>query len=154
MNYFSADRAACYGAGKVFTCVGQTSLGHGMRLKFCKMAPTERVASLLVLRKLCSTFFYIVTLLAQEILSVIKYSREELLDIRATSTYQHYDQEYDFPEADPLFAPPPRALDLIPEADPKQCHRRRGRRSDLLVRFRMRAHTHCFRIYYSPMCSL
>ena len=43
------------------------------------------------------------------------------------STYQHYD---------PLFGPPPRTLDLVPEADPKQRHRRRGRRSGLLVRLR------------------
>jgi hypothetical protein len=73
------------------------------------------------------------TLLPQEILSLITYSREELLNIRATSTYQHYDQEYDFPEADPLFGPPPRTMDLIPEADQKQ---RRRRRSSLLVRLR------------------
>ena len=87
--------------------------------------------------------FYVLflTLLAQKILSVITYSREELLDIRVTSTYQHYDQEYNFPEADPLFGPPPRALYLIPETEQKQrCRRRRGRRSGLLVRLRMRAH--------------
>ena len=42
------------------------------------------------------------TLLPQEILSLITYSREELLDIGATSIYQHYDQEHDFPEADLL----------------------------------------------------
>jgi hypothetical protein len=45
------------------------------------------------------------------------YSREELLDIRATSTYQHYDQEYDFPEADPLFGLPPRTMDRSPAAE-------------------------------------
>ena len=60
------------------------------------------------------------TLLGQKMLSIITYSREQLLDIRAMSTYQHYDQEYDFPKEDPLFAPPPTTLDLIPEADPKQ----------------------------------
>jgi hypothetical protein len=63
------------------------------------------VASLLVLRKLCSILFLCVlflTLLAQKILSVITHSREELLDISAPSIYQHYDQEYDFPEVDPL----------------------------------------------------
>ena len=50
-------------------------------------------------------FFYVLflTLLTQVILGFITYSREELLDIIATSTHQHYDQEYDFPEADPLF---------------------------------------------------
>ena len=79
-------------------------------------------------------------LLAQKILSVFTYSREELLDIRAMSTYQHYDQEYDFPKVDPLFAPPPRAFDLIPDVDPKQRRRGRGRRSGLLVRLRRRAH--------------
>ena len=53
------------------------------------------------------------------------------------SIYQHFDQEYDFPEADRLFGPPPWTLDLIPEADPKQRHRRRrGRRSGLPVRLR------------------
>ena len=30
--------------------------------------------------------------------------------------YQYYDQEYDFPESDPLFVPP-RAMELISEAD-------------------------------------
>ena len=58
------------------------------------------------------------------------------MDIRATPTYQHYDQEYDFHEADPLFGPPPRTMDRIPVGDPKQRHRRRGRRSSLLVRLR------------------
>ena len=49
--------------------------------------------------------FYVLflTLLAQNILSIITYSREKLLDIRATSTYQHYKQEYVVVEADPLF---------------------------------------------------
>jgi hypothetical protein len=46
--------------------------------------------------------------------------------------YQHYDQEYDFPESDPLFVPP-RAIELIPETDPKHCRHRRGTRSVLLV---------------------
>jgi hypothetical protein len=73
------------------------------------------------------------TLLAQKILSVITYSREELLDIKAMSTYQHYDQEYVFPKANPLFGSPPWTWDLIPEADPKH---RRGRPSGLLVRLR------------------
>ena len=72
-------------------------------------------------------------MLALKILSVIAYSREDLLNIRATSTYQHYNQEYNFPEADPL-SEPPRAFELIPEADPKQS-RRRG----LLVRLQRRA---------------
>ena len=63
----------------------------------------------------------------------------KLLDLRAKSTYQHYDQEYDFPEADPLFGPPPRTMDLIPEAVPSQRSHRRGRRSGLLVRLRRRA---------------
>ena len=43
-------------------------------------------------------------------------------------------------EVDPLFAPPPRAFDLIPEADQKQRCRRRGRWGGLLVRLRRRAH--------------
>ena len=72
--------------------------------------------------------------------SFITYSREELLDIRATSTHQHYYQEYDFPEADPLFGPPPRTMDRFPAGDPKQRCSRRGRRSDLLVRLCRRAH--------------
>ena len=62
------------------------------------------------------------------------------MDIRATSTYQHYDQEYDFPEADLLFGPPPRTMDWIGAGDPKQWCRRRGRRRGLLVRLRRRAH--------------
>ena len=45
-----------------------------------------------------------------------------------TSTYQRYDQEYNFPEANPL-SEPPKAIELIPEADPKQRRRRRGRPS-------------------------
>ena len=65
---------------------------------------------------------------------LITYSQEELLDRRAMATYQHYDQEYNFPEVDPLFGPPPRTMDLIPEADPKQRRRRRGRWSGLIVR--------------------
>uniref|UniRef100_A0AAZ3NQE4 Tetraspanin 31 n=1 Tax=Oncorhynchus tshawytscha TaxID=74940 RepID=A0AAZ3NQE4_ONCTS len=76
----------------------------------------------------------------QVILGFITYSRVEQLDIRATSTHQHYDQEYDFPEADPLFGLPPRTIDWIPASDPKQRRRRRGRRSGLLVRLRIRAH--------------
>ena len=80
-------------------------------------------------------------MLAQKISSVITYRREEQLDIKATSTYQHHDREYDFPEAVPLFGPPPWTWDLIPEADTKQHgRRRRGRRSGLLVRLRRRAH--------------
>ena len=61
------------------------------------------------------------------------------MDIRATSTFQHYDQEYDLPEADPL-SEPPRAFELIPKADPKQRRRRRGRWSGLQVRLGRRAH--------------
>jgi hypothetical protein len=58
------------------------------------------------------------TLLAQKWFCVITYSREELLNIRAAVTHQHYqryDKEYDFPESDPLFAHT-RAIELIPEA--------------------------------------
>jgi hypothetical protein len=85
-------------------------------------------------------YVFLLTLLPQEIFCLITYSQEELLDIRATSTYQHYDQEYDFPKADPLLGPPHRTLDLISVADPRQqCHRR-GRRSGLLVRLCRRAH--------------
>jgi hypothetical protein len=80
---------------------------------------------------------YIVT---QGNLRFITYSREELLDIRSTSTHNHYDQEYDFPEADPLFSPPPRTMDGIPAGEPKQRRRKRGRRSCFLVRLRRRAH--------------
>ena len=107
------------------------------------MVPTERVTSLRDLRKLRSiSFLYtlFLTLLPQEILSLIIYSREELLDIRATSIYQHYHQEYDFPQTDPLFGPPPRTMDLIPVTDPKQRRRRIGRWSGLLVRLLGRAH--------------
>ena len=81
------------------------------------------VASLQVLRKLCSyLFFYVLflTLFAKKISSVIIYSQEELLDIKVTSNYQHYDQEYVFPKADPSFEPSPWTWDLIPEAGPKQ----------------------------------
>ena len=69
-------------------------------------APTEKAASLRVPRKLCRffCFFYVLflTLVPQVILGFITYSREELLNIRATSTHHQYDQEYDFPEADPV----------------------------------------------------
>jgi hypothetical protein len=55
---------------------------------------------------LCTICF---KLLAQEIISVITCSPEELLDIRAAVTHQnylHYDQEYCFPGADPLVTIP------------------------------------------------
>ena len=107
------------------------------------MVPTERVVSLLFLRKLWSIFCVLfLTLLAQQIVCVITYNWKELLDIRAAvihQHYQHYDQEYDFPKADPLFAPP-RAIKLIPEANPKQRWQKRGTRSSLLVWFRRRTH--------------
>ena len=64
------------------------------------MALTEMVASLRNIRKLCSIlFFYVLflTLLRQEILSLIIYNQEELFDIRTMPIYQRYDQEYDFP---------------------------------------------------------
>ena len=106
-------------------------------------APTEMAASLRVPRKLCSMFFFYVlylTLVPQVILGFITYSREELLDIRATSTHHHFDQEFDFPEADSLFCPPPRTMDRIPAGKPKQRRSKRGRRSGRLVRLRRRAH--------------
>ena len=89
-----------------------------------------------------TVFLYVlfITLIPQVIFGFITYSREELLDIRATSTHQHHDQEYDFPEADPLLSLPPRNMDLIPVGDPKQLWGRRGRRSGFLVRLRRRAH--------------
>ena len=52
----------------------------------------EMAASLQVLRKLSSIWvFYalLLTVLAQKTLSVITYSREELLDIKVRSTYHH-----------------------------------------------------------------
>lgn len=65
---------------------------------------------------------------SEKISNVITYSREKLLDIKVMSTYHHYDQEYVFPEADPLFGPPTWTFNLIPEANPKQRgRRRRGR---------------------------
>ena len=101
-------------------------------------------ASLRVPKKLCSIFhfFYVLflTTLPQKILGCITYSREELFDISTRSIHQHYDQEYDFPEADPLFGLPPRTMDQIPAGDPKQRSRRRGRRSGLRVRLRIQAH--------------
>ena len=60
--------------------------------------------------------------------------------IEYKSNFKHYDQEYDFPEADPLFRPPPRTIDRIPVGDLKQRRCRRGRQSGLLVRLRRRAH--------------
>jgi hypothetical protein len=42
----------------------------------------------------------------------------------AASTYQHFDQEYDFPEANPL-SELPRAFELISEDDPKQSHQKK-----------------------------
>ena len=61
------------------------------------------------------------------------------MDIRAAVTHQHYDQEYNFPELDPLFVPP-RAIELIPEVAPSRCRQSRGIRSGLLVRLRKQAH--------------
>jgi hypothetical protein len=49
-------------------------------------------------------------------------------------------QEYGFPEADPLFGPPPKTMDRIPVGDPKQRRCRRGRRSGHLFRLRRQAH--------------
>lgn len=60
-----------------------------------KMAPTDIAAMLVAL----VAVVLFLTLLAQKLFCVITYSREELLNIRETSTYQHnqhYDQEYDF----------------------------------------------------------
>ena len=79
-------------------------------------------------------------LVPQVILGFITYSREELLNISATSPHHHYDQEYDFPEADPVFCLPPRTMDQIPAGDPKQRCSKRGKRSGLLVRRRRQAH--------------
>ena len=79
-------------------------------------------------------------LVPQVILGFITYSLGELLNIRATSTHYHYDQEYAFPEADPVFFPPPRTMDRIPAGEPKQHRRKRGKRSSLLVRLRRQAH--------------
>ena len=62
------------------------------------------------------------------------------MDIRAAVTHQHYKQEYDFPEfVFPLFSPP-RAIELIPEAAPRRCPRRKDIQSGLLVRLRRWAH--------------
>ena len=61
-------------------------------------------------------------------------------------THQHYDQEYNFPESDPLFVPP-RAIELIPEADPKHLRWMRGTRRGLLVRLSRRT-------YHSPLLSI
>ena len=47
----------------------------------------------------------ILTLLVQEMFCVITYGWKDRLDIRAAVTHQHYDQEYYFPELDPLFVP-------------------------------------------------
>ena len=60
------------------------------------------------------------------------------MDIRATATYQHYNQEYDFPESDPLFVTL-RAIELIPEADLKHSWKI-SIQSGLVVRLRRRAH--------------
>jgi hypothetical protein len=109
------------------------------------MALPEMAALRLALKKLCSILFVYVlflTILAQELFCVITYSRKELLDIRAAVTHQnfkHYDQDYDFPGVDPLFALP-KAIELNPEADPKQRLWRNGTRGGLLVRLRKRAH--------------
>ena len=104
------------------------------------MAPIERAAEILDPRQFCSILFFYVffyTLLGQNVF-VITYSREELLYIRVVVTHQHYqyyDQVYDFPKSDTLFIPP-RAIELIPEADPKHRRQRRGTQSGLLVRLR------------------
>ena len=73
------------------------------------------------------------------------------MDIRATSTYQHYEQEYDFPETDPLFGPSSWTLGLIPEADSKQ-RRPLKRESDGAASWSdlEGKHTvHSFQAYYS-----
>ena len=85
-------------------------------------------------------FVFLHVISYQVILGFITYSREELLNIRATSTHHHYNQEYDSPEADPVFCIPPRTMDPIPAGDPKQRRRKRGKRSGLVVRLRRRAH--------------
>jgi hypothetical protein len=116
-----------------------------------KMAPTKMVASLRVFRKLCCIFLNVLflTLLAQKILSVITYSREELLDTIG------YKSDINLPTLRPgIRLSQGRILCsdhhpgqwiyyyyLIPEADPKQHRRRRGRRSGLLVRLRRCAHS-------------
>ena len=92
------------------------------------------------------------TLLAQKILSVITYSREELLDIRATFTYQHYDQEYNFPIVGPL-STPLRAFELIPEADRKPRPGEEGDGAVFCSDFRGLHTTHRFRVYYSRISS-
>jgi hypothetical protein len=115
------------------------------------LAPTEMAASLRVPRKL-QYFLYMLflTLVPQIILGFITYSWEELLNIRATSTHHHYDQEYDSPEADPVFCLPPRTMDRIPAGDPKQRRRKRGKRSGS-----ENGHiAHRSLAYYSPMSSL
>ena len=64
-----------------------------------QMAPTEKAASQLALRKLqyfvclCTIFF---TELALELFSAITYSWEELLDIRAAVTHQNYQHHEDY----------------------------------------------------------
>ncbi|XP_071230815.1 eukaryotic translation initiation factor 3 subunit I isoform X2 [Salvelinus alpinus] len=73
------------------------------------------------------------------ILGFITYSREELLNIRLTSTHHRSYQEYDFPETDPVFCLPPNTMDLIPAGDPVR-RRKRGKRGGLVVRLRRRAH--------------
>jgi hypothetical protein len=57
------------------------------------MAPTEMAASRLALKQFCSMLFkyyFVFTLLAQELFCVITYSREELLDIRVAVTHQNF----------------------------------------------------------------
>ena len=93
------------------------------------MAPTEMVASLRALRKLCSIFF-ILCIISYTVTPGNSYYIQPGRTIGYKSNVnQNYDQEYDFPEADPLFGPIPRAMDRIPLDDPKQRSRRRGRRS-------------------------
>ncbi|XP_070292231.1 perforin-1 isoform X2 [Salvelinus sp. IW2-2015] len=69
-------------------------------------APIEMAASLRVPWKICSILFFYVLFLTsvpRVILGFITYSREELLNIRLTSTHHRSYQEYDFPETDPVF---------------------------------------------------
>ena len=95
-------------------------------------------------------FFFVLflPLVPQVILGFITYSREELLDIRVMSTLQHYDLEYIFPEADPMFGPPPRTMDWIPAGDRKQRHRRRDRRSVFWSGSVDGNIAHCSQVYY------
>jgi hypothetical protein len=126
--------------GELYITLADAWIAHGDH-RLDKMVRTDRAAALLVPRQLCSILLFyklFITLLAHNSFVLLHTAGKNVWDIRVTVNHQFYDLEYDFPESDPLFIPP-RAIELIPEADPKHRRRRRVIQTGLLVRLRRRA---------------